>query len=61
MSITFIGKRLPDTHCKNAWWEYPVDGLVIIDNLPRVLASQMMHPFGDGGDMVDKYFGTKRF
>lgn len=44
---------------KNAWW-IEEDGLVVIDNLPRVLASSMKHPFGIGEDDVNHFFGERK-
>ncbi len=52
-SIEFIG-RDGDDHEKNSWWE---DGeLVVIDNLPYLLAREVAHPFGSGRKDAIKTF-----
>lgn len=40
---------------KTAWWDKD-DGLVLLDSLPRVLASAVAHPFGGGQTDVDSFF-----
>lgn len=45
-SITFIGHPNPMEH--NAWWIEAE--LTVLDNLPRMLARGMCHPFGQGED-----------
>lgn len=42
-SISFLGGGNP-TQEKNAWWTED-DGLILIDNLPSLLARNLAHPF----------------
>jgi len=55
-SITYINDCNPAQE-HNAWWdEGGPDGLVVIDNLPRLLANRMAHPFGHGTRQGDQFF-----
>lgn len=51
-SILFIG---PSNGEKNAWW-YPGEGLEYLDNLPKVLAVGLCHPFGNGRKYAEEAF-----
>jgi len=51
-SIRFIGSSYGD---KNAWWQQN-EGLEYLDNLPRVLAVSMCHPFGNGKGQAEDAF-----
>lgn len=44
-SISFIGT--PSPHEKDAWW-FDNEGLQVLDNLPSLLARNIVHPFGTG-------------
>lgn len=37
-----------------AWWG--ADELEVIDNLPRIIANAMAHPFGNNKEQGDKFF-----
>ena len=56
-SIDFI-KGCNEGGSHNAWWSEG-DGLVILDNLPRLLADAMKHPFGRGREDVEHFFGNE--
>lgn len=44
-SIAFIGDSKGN---KSAWW-HKNEGLIVIDNLPSLLARNLVHPFGSEG------------
>lgn len=55
-SIEFIGGGNPDNE-KNSWWD---EGqLSVIDNLPSILARNLIHPFGLGKKPALKTFPIK--
>lgn len=50
-SITWIGNS---KGLHNAWWLE--DEIVVVDSLPRILATKLAHPFGGGKEYVDQAF-----
>lgn len=55
-SISFLGEKNPGE--KNAWW-YEHEGLQVIDNLPSLLARNLVHPFGTGKEVALQVFPIK--
>jgi hypothetical protein len=55
-SIVYLDPTNPtDEHC--AWWhEGALEGLTVVNSLPRVLALSTCHPLGRGFHDVDKFF-----
>ena len=52
-SIQFIGElNIGEEH--NAWWRK--SDLIVIDNIPKMLAMATAHPFGRGKEDVKKLF-----
>ena len=52
-SIDFIHTLDPHRE-RNSWWDKKE--LKVIDSLPRLIASNMSHPFGEGDDDVKLFF-----
>lgn len=51
--IAFVGRNVDNERL--AWWGE--NELVVIDNLPRLLAHNMSHPFGTGKSDVKIFYG----
>ena len=43
----------------SAWWG--AGELEVIDNLPRIIANAMAHPFGDNKEQGDEFFPIEEF
>jgi hypothetical protein len=56
VSIEFLGGGNP-TGEKNAWWD--MDELAVVDNLPSLLARNLVHPFGSGKKPALKSYPIK--
>ena len=52
VSIVFIGENTTGEH--NAWWN--ASDLTVIDSIPKILAKEMAHPFGNGKKDVELFF-----
>lgn len=50
-SIDWIG---PNSNHKSAWWS--ASELTVLDNLPRILAIGLCHPFGNNKGIANKIF-----
>lgn len=55
-SIDYINGCNPGRE-HNAWWGK--SQLKVIDSVPHILAKAMKHPFGSGGQDVEKFFGIR--